>query len=90
MNKEWLRGIIKKKNIYKDVFNSPSGKIVLADLMKRCGVNRVSLESNEAMQFNNGKRSVGLYVMNTLNQPMDKLIEQIENMEQMEDVYDGS
>lgn len=52
---------------YKALLNSPDGKAVLWDILSVCGVFQLSMTGNSWTYFNEGKSSVGLYLMTMLN-----------------------
>lgn len=54
------------KNLYKQVFNSDTGKLVLEDLRNRCFA-YVSTYGND-IEFNEGHRSMLLHIENQLSE----------------------
>ncbi len=52
---------------YQVMMKDPSGKQVLWDLLSMCGVFQLSMTGNSWTYFNEGKTSVGLYLMTMLN-----------------------
>lgn len=64
---------------YKNVFNNPDGKLVLADMMKAHGMMSSSYKKdvNEAI-FKEGERNVVLRLMSILKIDENKLKERIE------------
>jgi hypothetical protein len=62
---------------YRRVFNSEDGKIILADLEKRCFGKHPSFDENPIrMAFNEGRRSVYLSIQTMLELDLKKLKEQ--------------
>ena len=64
-------GLERTKKIYqayKTVFDSPSGKMVLWDLMTRFGIMRSSFEGEKPLQlaFNEGRRATILFIQQVL------------------------
>lgn len=57
-----------KQKDYAIVFDSPEGKRVLSDLMKRCGVLSPTFVVGDShlTSFNEGKRNVALYIVGNL------------------------
>ena len=60
LNEELLRS-------YKMVLSDPHGKQVIWDILDMCGVFRLSMTGNSWTYFNEGKTSIGLYLMAMLN-----------------------
>jgi hypothetical protein len=52
---------------YKSLLNNPDGKRVLWDILEMCGVFQLSMTGNSWTYFNEGKSSIGLYIMTMLN-----------------------
>jgi hypothetical protein len=63
---------------YQDTFNNLHGKAVLDDLTAFCKLNAITKE-NESLEFNEGRRSVILYILDMLNKPVLKHIKGEEN-----------
>jgi hypothetical protein len=65
---------------YKDTFQSSSGKIVLFDLLKSAGVLGTSLVPGDpySTHYNEGSRSVGLYIMKQIGTSEQDLLDLIE------------
>lgn len=60
------------------VMNSPDGRIVMAELIKRCGVFESSWTRDSAIHFNEGRRSVGLMLMAELQRTGEETYQQME------------
>ena len=62
---------------YNELFRSENGRIVLEDLMQHTGVltDGFSPESAYMMAYNEGQRSVGLYLLHTLQMSWTDLID---------------
>ncbi len=58
---------------YRQVFGSPSGQEVLADLLRNTGVSRVSFVPGDPglSAFHEGQRRVGLYLVEMINSDPD-------------------
>jgi len=52
---------------YKHMLTDPYGRQVIWDILDMCGVFRLSMTGNSWTYFNEGKTSIGLYVMSMLN-----------------------
>ena len=63
--KEYIDKLRELKQAYQNVFESESGKKVLADLERRCFYNTTTFSQNSNTTiFNEGKRSVLLHIKN--------------------------
>ena len=53
------------------VLSDPRGRRVLASVVEQCGVNRLSFVAGDplATAFNEGRRSVGIFLTNALTAP---------------------
>jgi len=62
---------------YNELFKSENGRIVLEDLMQHTGVltDGFSPESAYMMAYNEGQRSVGLYILHMLQMSWTDLID---------------
>ncbi len=60
------------------VMNAPDGRIVMAELIKRCGVFELSWTRDSAIHFNEGRRSVGLMLMAELQRTGEETYQQME------------
>jgi hypothetical protein len=69
----------KRQELYKAVFNGPSGDKVLAELMKLCHFHSTSFNAENPYKtsFNEGQRSVVLHILNILKLDETKLLELI-------------
>ena len=76
-------------NNYKDVFKTVKGKAVLYDLMWKCGMLNASYtEDVNQMIFNEGKRSVILSILNTIDTNPDALKQYIEETLKEQELFD--
>ena len=67
---------------YQEVFNSPGGRRVLVDLMKRFHVLQPSYDRNpHETAFREGERNAVLYILTVLNINEDSLLQMIKEME---------
>ena len=67
---------------YKVLFSSELGKQVLLDLMQRAGVDYAGFEeSTNRMYYDNGRRSLGIEVLNLLDMDVEALRQQLRMME---------
>ena len=81
MKEMWRR--FKVLKAYKDLFSTPNGQLVLADLMKECGVVKSSYRGNpDDLLFNEGKRIIGLYVLANTNVDLSALTKMLERQSQ--------
>lgn len=61
---------------YKEVFETPAGKLVLEDLARECGLLRNTYHGKtDDLLFNEGKRNVGLYILANTNVDLKQLTE---------------
>ena len=58
------------RGLYRQVFNTPEGKKILADLQMRCWIDRPTYASQDTHEtaFREGQRSVVLSITNMLRQ----------------------
>ncbi len=60
---------------YRDIFLSAAGERVMADLMRQCGMLETSMDgSPERTAFREGRRSIGLHVMEQLRWSEPELV----------------
>ena len=68
--------------LYKEVFSSPSGQMVLMDICKRFHVDDTTRKPSdkmpEDMVLREGQRQVALYLLKMVNYDIDKYIQQRE------------
>lgn len=77
-----LKQAKKRKQRFKNLFNSPVGKEVLTDLFKLCRVNRTDVTDNARKDaYNQGRRSVYVSIINILGQDLEKIIVESANEE---------
>lgn len=81
MNKILLGKFSKNHKVYREVFNTPSGKMVLKDLAKFCGQNSPTYVSGDshASAYREGMRRVFLRIQSLIDLDegeMRKLIKQ--------------
>ena len=68
MAEEIPKEILQIVDLYKQTFNSDSGKKVLMDLRSRCYANRSTFDKDASTTaFNEGQRNVILHIDNFLN-----------------------
>lgn len=73
----------KRVKAFKDTFATESGKIVLQDLVRECGLLRNTYRGNsEELLFNEGKRNVLLYILNNINADLKAILEVAERQSQ--------
>lgn len=66
----------KRVKAFKDTFATESGKIVLQELVRECGLLRNTYRGNsDELLFNEGKRNVLLYILNNINVDLANLLE---------------
>lgn len=70
--------ILENQKVYRRVLDNVDGLEIMKDLEKRCFVNHTTL-SDDAMQmaFNEGRRSVYVYIKNLLEKDFTDLIKEI-------------
>lgn len=76
--------------LYKEVFDSPSGRMVLIDLCNRfhmMGATRKKDDSIGDMEFREGQRNVMLFILEKINYDLEKFFKQREES-QIEVQYD--
>lgn len=63
-------------NLYRDVFNSPDGRKVLADLCNRAGLLAVSAERGDPYMthFNDGKRALVLEILDLVRWDAEEVV----------------
>jgi len=68
--------LFRRRHLYRQVFGTPEGKVVLADLLKFCNVrNAVVVPGDPIMTgFNDGVRRVGLRIASICGMSDDELI----------------
>lgn len=75
----------KKIDIHKAyirLFNSEDGKKVLRDLLKSTGAFELSMDTTDReTAFNEGRKSVALRILRTINADPEKLYAQLDNQE---------
>ena len=86
--KKFIQLFGRKQERYRNLFSTPEGEYVLNDLMRHIQINRIKKDSNENMQFDNGRKSVGFYILNILNRNVDNMIEQMERQNTEEGMLD--
>lgn len=73
------KGFLKRHRAYKNVFETPEGEIILADLAKFCGASQPNFHVDPGvMAMREGRREVFLRIMSQLNINLKRVIE-IEN-----------
>lgn len=79
----------KRVEAFKKCFGSEEGKIVLAELVKECGMLRNSFRGNtDELLFNEGKRNVLLYILAIINVDLPSLLDNLEKERQSQGVND--
>lgn len=76
--------------LYKEVFSTPDGKLVLIDLCNRFHMMGSTRKINDAagdMEFREGQRNVMLYILSQINYDLEKFFKQREES-QIEVQYD--
>lgn len=81
---------VRKVTAYQDVFNSPTGKVVLAELMSRFHMMGPTYPPNKELShyemiLNEGQRSVILYILAMMNVNIEQLRERIDQNAQILD-----
>jgi len=61
---EEKKRLILLTNAYRTVLNSPNGRLVFRDLVDYCMVFETTNTGNSWTYFNEGKRAVGLHILN--------------------------
>ena len=71
---------LKRQDAYKSVFNTPKGKIVLADLVSFCSVNQptFSPDNQYVSAFREGRREVFLRINEYLHKDHSEIINLVE------------
>lgn len=64
---------------YQVVLNSPEGRIVLKDLLQLCMTFETTMTGNSYTYFNEGKRSIGLHILNKIQSNLIHKILEDEN-----------
>lgn len=80
-----------KIQTYKSVFQGRSGEDVLKDLEAQCFVNQPSWhpgKPEQSVMFNEGRRSVYLYIKATIEADLDKRRENIEIQDNLKDHWE--
>lgn len=73
----------KRVKAFKDTFATESGKIVLQELVRECGLLKNTYRGNsEELLFNEGKRNVLLYILNNINSDLKAILELAERQSQ--------
>ena len=77
--RELEKSIAENQQLYRRVFDTVDGKMVLEDLAKRCFENYTSFDANNPYQtsFNEGRRSVYKHIINLLNRDLKELLEEL-------------
>ena len=71
---------------YKKFFDSEDGKLVLADLVRECGMFRDSFRGDtNDMLINEGKRNVLLYILSNTNVDLNTLLKMVSRQSQGEE-----
>lgn len=71
---------------YKRVFETQDGHKVLLDILKSCNFKNTSFTADPHLTaFNEGARSVGLRLLDTLNIDIEKLEKHLKQQEELED-----
>lgn len=77
-DRELEKQITENIQIYKRVFDSLDGEAVLKDLEKRCFVNHTTYnDSHGQMSFNEGRRSIFVYIKNLLKKDTKDILESL-------------
>jgi hypothetical protein len=65
----------KKRNCYRNCFNTEAGKLVLKDLFKVSKMNRSSYSNDtHLMAKEEGRKEVYRYIINTLNMDLEAIL----------------
>lgn len=67
---------------YKKVFESVEGKLIMADLVRECGVLKNSFRGNhDEFLINEGKRNVALYILSNTNVDLKAILDMVEKQQ---------
>jgi hypothetical protein len=70
--------IAQKQQLYKRVFDTVEGRLVMADLEKRCFVTRTTYSDNAGqMAFSEGRRSVYMFIKDLVDKDIQSIIEEL-------------
>lgn len=70
--------IAENQQLYRRVFDTPDGKAVLDDLKRRCYIGHTTYnDSHGQMSFNEGRRSIYVFIENLLNKDLKEIIEEL-------------
>ena len=77
-HREIEKQIAENQMLYRRVFDSADGKLVLADLKKRCCI-ATTTYSPEPGQWgiNEGRRSIYMYIVNMIEKDLKQIIEDL-------------
>lgn len=93
MNKifKWKAKEVDLVRDYKKTFNTPEGKRVLYDIMKKCHIlSPVFNPKNDfEVYINEGKRNVALMLLTILDTDVEDLLRRIEETSEQEKIYYG-
>ena len=70
----------KKHASYVRVFESPDGKVVLADLLQRAGITR--MKTDEDLKINYGERRLVYWILSEINLDPQVIEQQLEQIQQ--------
>ena len=68
--------------MYKEVFGTPDGKIVLMDICNRCHIMATTKKNTDKVgdiEFREGQRNVALFLLKQVNYDLEKLFEERAN-----------
>ena len=75
---ELEKKVAEKQKVYQQVFNTPEGQVVLADMEKRCYANHTTFSENHGqMSFNEGRRSVFVHIKNFISKDLKVILEEL-------------
>lgn len=77
-SREIEKQLTENQQLYQRVFNTNDGKLVLADLKKRCFIDHTTYDDNHGrMSFSEGRRSIYVHITNILNKDLKSIIEEL-------------
>ena len=71
-----IKEIVRQNSeLYKRVFSGPDGQAVLADLKKRCFVDRTTFHENHGRKgFQEGRRSIFVHIQNMVEKDLESVL----------------
>lgn len=77
-NKKTSDNAIKMIDMYKTLFASNNGRLILHDLCMKCGMFQSShtVGDSHSMAFNEGRRSVVIEILDIINKDQSKILQQ--------------